>query len=123
MPASETASNPRDSSGHALWQEAEPVVERNEGLLILHDTTLDKPYANKIEHVTWHWSRKHRRTVKGINPLTLLWRGSAEDDSSEEKDPGKASREPHLPCDFRLYEKGGKTKNEHFRDMLGRAGV
>ena len=66
------------------------MVERDDGLLILDDTTLDKPYANKIEHVwrrgiaTWHWSGKHRRTVKGINLLTLLWRGSAEDDSSEE---------------------------------------
>ena len=26
-----------------------------------------------------------------------------------------------MPCDFRLYEKGGKTKNEHVRDMLDRA--
>ena len=111
---------------------AKPVVERDEGLLILDDTTLDKPYANKIEHVTWHWSGKHGKAVKGINLLTLLWRGSAEedssseddsseDDSSEEEDPEKASREPHVPCDFRLYEKDGKTKNEYFRDMLDRA--
>jgi len=114
----------------ALWQEAEPVVEQDEGLLILDDTTLDKPYANKIEHVTWHWSGKHGKAVKGINLLTLLWRGSAENGSSEdapfeeeseEEDSGKVSREPHVPCDFRLYEKGGKTKNEHFRDMLDRA--
>ena len=101
------------------------MVERDEGLLILDDTTLDKPYANKIEHVTWHWSGKHGKVVKGINLLTLLWRGSAEDDSSEEEseeeDPGKASREPHVPCDFRLYEEDGKTKNEYFRDMLDRA--
>ena len=83
------------------------------------------PYAKKIEHVTWHWSGKHGKAVKGINLLTLLWRGSAEDDpseeESEEEDPGKVSRESHVPCDFRLYEKGGKTKNEHFRDMLDRA--
>ena len=111
----------RPPDTEALWQEAEPVVERDEGLLILDDTTLDKPYANKIEHVTWHWSGKHGRTVKGINLLTLLWRGSAKEDSSEEEGPGTASREPHVPCDFRLYEKGGKTKNEHVRDMLDRA--
>lgn len=116
----------------ALWEEAEPVVEREKGLLILDDTTLDKPYANKIKHVTWHWSGKHGKAVKGINLLTLLWRGSAEDGSSgsrspesregsEEEGSGKVSREPHVPCDFRLYEKDGKTKNEHFRDMLDRA--
>jgi hypothetical protein len=125
-PATETASNPRNSSGEALWQEAEPVVERGKGLLILDDTTLDKPYANKIEHVTWHWSGKHGKAVKGINLLTLLWRGSAEngtseDDTSEEEDSGKVSREPHVPCDFRFCEKGGKTKSEHFRDTLDRA--
>ena len=101
------------------------MVEREKGLLILDDTTLDKPYANKIEHVTWHWSGKHGRAVKGINLLTLLWRGSAENDTSEEEseeeDSEKVSREPHVPCDFRLYEKGGKTKNEHFRDLLDRA--
>lgn len=26
-----------------------------------------------------------------------------------------------MPCDFRLYEQGGKTKNENVRDMLDRA--
>jgi len=104
----------------ALWREAEPVVEREAGLLILDDTTLDKPYANKIEHVTWHWSGKHGKAVKGINLLTLLWRGSAED-NSEDNSSETESREPHVPCDFRLQEKGGKTKNEHFRDMLDRA--
>ena len=77
-PASETASNPRDSSGEALWREAEPVVDRGEGLLISDDTTLDKPYANEIEHVTWHWSGKYNDVVKGINLLTLLWCGSSE---------------------------------------------
>ena len=33
----------------------------------------------------------------------------------------EAPRETHVPCDFRLYEKDGKTKNEHFREMLDRA--
>jgi hypothetical protein len=78
--------------GEALWQEAEPVVERENVLLILDDTTLDKPYANKIEHVTWHWSGKHGKAVKGINLPTLLWRGSAENGTSEEEATGKASR-------------------------------
>ena len=27
--------------------------------------------------------------------------------------------EAHLPLDFRLYRNEGKTKNEHFRDMVG----
>ena len=53
------------------------MVDKGDGLLILDDTTLDKPYANEIEHVTWHWSGKHEEVVKGINLLTLLWRGSS----------------------------------------------
>lgn len=107
------------------------MVGRENGLLILDDTTPDKPYTNKIEHVTWHGSGKHGKAVKGINLLTLLWRGSAEngtsedgaseDGASEEEAPGKASPDPHVPCDFRLYEQGGKTKNENVRDMLDRA--
>ena len=109
----------RPPDTEALWREAEPVVDRSEGLLILDDTTLDKPYANKIEHVTWHWSGKHNDVVKGINLLTLLWRGSSETSSEESsKEEGSEEvREPHVPCDFRLYKKDGKTKNEHFREM------
>ncbi len=98
--------SPRDSSGKALWQEAEPVVEKEEGLLILDDTTPDKPYANEIEYVTRHWSGKHGEVVKGINLLTLLWRASSEEEESENK-----PREAHLPCDFRLYKKEGKTNS------------
>ena len=50
----------------ALWREAQAVVEKERGLLVLDDTTLDKPYAEKMELVTYHWSGKHGRVVKGI---------------------------------------------------------
>jgi len=33
----------------ALWQEAQPLVDRENGFLILDDTTLDKLYSNQIE--------------------------------------------------------------------------
>jgi len=42
-------------------------------MLILDDTTLDKPYAHKMEAVTWYWMSKHHRVVKGINLITTLW--------------------------------------------------
>jgi putative transposase len=75
--------------------------------LILDDTTLDKPYAQKIDLVHRHWSGKHHRVVSGINLLTLLW--------SDGKDA--------LPCDYRLFDKpvDGLTKNAHFRAMLDTA--
>ena len=87
-----------------LWQEAQQWVPSQGGVLVVDDTTLDKPYAREIELVTWHWSGKHHRVVRGINLVSLVW------------SDGTA----RIPCDFRVYDKpvGGKTKNEHFRDML-----
>jgi len=61
------------------------LVNLNQGVLV-DDSTLDKLYAKKMELVSWHWSGKHHRVVKGIND-TLLWtEGSAH------------------PIDYRLYE-------------------
>ncbi|MBM3300696.1 MAG: IS701 family transposase, partial [Deltaproteobacteria bacterium] len=84
------------------------MVSKEEDLLVLDDTNLDKPYAEKMDLVTYHWSGKHGRVIKGINLLTLLW-------TSDEK---------LIPCDFRVYDKpmGGSTKNESFRDILVEAG-
>jgi Transposase DDE domain len=60
----------------------------------------------KMDLVTYHWSGKHHDVVRGINLITLLW------------SDGKAL----VPTDFRLYDKQvGLTKNDHFRDMLGKA--
>lgn len=91
----------------ALWQETQGLVDLKDGLLVLDDTTLDKPYAKSIELVTRHWSGKHHRVVLGINLISLIWTD------------GRAI----IPTDFRVYDKpiGGKNKNEHFRDMLGAA--
>ena len=93
---------PQDTE--SLWRDAEPLVEKGGGVLILDDTTLDKPYSKKIALVTYHWSGKHEKVVKGINLITLLW----------------SDGEKLIPTDYRIYDKplGGKTKNEHFIDML-----
>jgi putative transposase len=88
----------------ALWVEAQRLVKPKQGLLVLDDTTLDKPYARKMELVHHHWSGKHRQVVSGINLSTLLWTD------------GQAL----VPTDFRVYDKpnDGLTKNHHFRAML-----
>jgi putative transposase len=90
-----------------LWQEVEPLVERKVGVLVIDDTTLDKPYASKMALVTKHWSGKHGRVVKGINLISLVWTSNA----------------CRLPCDFRIYNKAqdGLTKNDHFREMVQQA--
>ncbi|HRW67676.1 MAG TPA: hypothetical protein P5032_18450 [Candidatus Competibacter sp.] len=57
-----------------LWQEAAPQVERQRGVLVVDDSTLDKPYAKKIELAQRHGSGKHRAVVEGIEPPRLSWR-------------------------------------------------
>lgn len=89
-----------------LWREARQYVGRG-GMLIVDDSTLDKPYAQKIGLVHKQWSGKHHKVVRGINLVTLLW----------------SEGERAVPCDYRFYDKpnDGATKNEHFREMLGQA--
>lgn len=93
-----------EPSAEALWDESQSQVERSKGVLIIDDSTLDKPYAKAIELVGRHWSGKHHAVVQGINLVTLLW----------------TDGERHIPCDYRLSAKGvdGLTKNDHFRHML-----
>ena len=93
-----------EPSSDQLWHEAQPQVRLKQGILVVDDSTLDKLYAKKMELVTRHWSGKHRRVVKGINLITLLW----------------TEGDRHIPLDYRFYEKcvDGATKNDHFRSML-----
>lgn len=87
-----------------LWQEAAGQVERHGGILVVDDSTLDKPYAQKIDLVQRHWSGKHHAVVEGINLITLLW----------------TDGDRHVPLDYRLYDKAGDalTKNDHFHALL-----
>ena len=96
---------PPDSQ--ALWAETKPFVDQECGILVVDDSTLDKPYAKKMELVTSHWSGKHKRVVMGINLISLLW----------------TDGQARLPCDFRIYNKkeDGLSKNDHFRQMLATA--
>lgn len=88
----------------AVWREAKPMIEKEKGLLVLDDSTLDKPYAQKIPLVYRHWSGKHHEVVKGINLLTLLW----------------TDGDKHVPCDHRVYDKAhdNLSKNDHFADLV-----
>ena len=72
-----------------LGQEAQQLIPSQGGILVVDDTTLDKPYARKIERVTWHGSGQpgalRARGVQGINLVSLFWtEGTA-----------------RFPCDFR----------------------
>ena len=86
-----------------LWLEAEPCVEKSKGVLVIDDSTLDKPYAKHIDLVTKHWSGKHHQVVSGINLITLLW----------------TDGDRKIPVDYRIFSKeDGRTKHDHFWEML-----
>lgn len=61
---------PPDSNG--LWAEVESCVAQERGMLIIDDSTLDKPYASKMALVSNHWSGKHQAVVRGINLISLV---------------------------------------------------
>jgi Transposase DDE domain len=88
----------------ALWLEARPQIRLDDGLLVLDDSTLDKPHARKMGLVSWHWSGNHHAVVKGINLLTLLW----------------TDGDRHIPTDYRIYDKAhdGHSKNDLFVQQL-----
>ena len=90
-----------------LWQEVQPLVNPKSGILVIDDSTLDKPYARHMALVTRHWSGKHGQVVQGINLISLVWSDGA----------------ARLPCDFRLYHKAqdGLSKNDHFQHMVTQA--
>lgn len=97
---------PPDSQG--LWREVQPLIERKQGVLVVDDSTLDKPYASRhMALVSRHWSGKHHGVVQGINLISLVW----------------TNRTCRLPCDFRLYNKSqdGLSKNDHFQHMITQA--
>src|SRR4051812_21787450 len=50
---------PSDTS--AVWNEAKTLVDLTRGVLVLDDSTLDKPYAHDTELVVYHWSGKHHQ--------------------------------------------------------------
>lgn len=87
-----------------LWQEVAGQVERARGVLVVDDSTLDKPYAHKVDLVHRHWSGKHHAVVDGINLITMVW----------------TDGDAVVPCDWRVFDKpnDGITKNEHFAAML-----
>jgi len=95
------------SDTEPIWDEVRKFVTLKEGYLIVDDTTLDKPYSEKIGFVRYQWSGKHHRSVKGIGLVTLLW----------------TDGKKYLPVDFRIYDidEDEKTKNDHFLDMLDKA--
>lgn len=59
-----------------LWQKVKPLVrqvECAEGVIIIDDSTAEKPYTDENELICWHYDNAKERNVKGINFLTALY--------------------------------------------------
>jgi putative transposase len=87
-----------------LWKEVAPLIDPKAGVLVIDDSTLDKPRARHMTLVGYHWSGNHHAVVRGINLITAVW----------------SDGDRLYPCDYRIYHKLGdqKTKNDHFADLL-----
>ncbi len=96
-----------EPDAETLWREARTQVSLRQGILVIDDSTLDKPYAKRIELVVRHWSGKHHAVVSGINLITLLW----------------TDGDRHIPVDYRIFDKkkDALTKNDHFQAMVKEA--
>ncbi len=90
-----------------LWTEAQTQIDLNTGILVLDDSTLEKPYSPFNALLYRHWSGKQQAVVEGINLITLLWTDGVR----------------CVPVDYRVFDKDrdGKTKNDHFAEMLAEA--
>jgi len=91
-----------------LWEVASKEIDRIHGILAFDDVVIDKSRSEKMELVNWQYSGTEHGTVKGIGVVNALW---------------QTSKEEYTPIDYRIWNPpdDGKTKNEHFRDMLSSA--
>ena len=95
-------------TAHTIWELAEPLINNShDSYLILDDSVQDKSCSQKIEMVKRQYSGNTHSLVKGIGIVNLV----------------HAYQRDYHPVDFRVYapDVDGKTKNQHFRDMLHQA--
>lgn len=92
-----------------LWELARHVIDDSEtSYLIVDDSVQNKQYAQAIELVKRQYSGAVGGLVRGIGVINLVHTNGRQD---------------FCPVDFRIYAKAydGKTKNDHFREMLTQA--
>ena len=93
-----------------LWELVEEQIDDSaDAYLIIDDSVQDKRYSRSIEMVKLQYSGAEGGLVRGIGVVNLV-HTSGEDGA-------------YYPIDFRIYAKeaDGKSKNDHFQEMLLRA--
>lgn len=89
-----------------LFDEARRHINLVGGTLSGDDTVIDKPHSDPqlTELISYYYSGRHHRTVKGIQLITLYYTDLS----------GKS-----VPVNYRIYDKqDGQTKNDYLREMI-----
>ena len=97
-------------TARGLWELARSLINDGpEAYLIVDESVQNKQYSKQIDLVRRQYSGNEHGLVRGIGVVNLVHSTGLEGD--------------FYPIDFRIYapEEDGKTKNEHFREMLLRA--
>ena len=97
-------------TSRSLWELVAPLIsDGSDAFLILDDSVQDKRYSRFIELVKRQYSGAKHGLERGIGVVNLVHSTGVAGD--------------FWPLDFRIYapDADGKTKNQHFRDMLVRA--
>jgi hypothetical protein len=97
-------------TARGLWELVESLItDSPDALLLVDDSVQDKRYSRFIDLVKRQYSGAEHGLVRGIGIVNLVHSTGQDGD--------------FWPIDFRLYapDADGKTKNDHFREMLLRA--
>ena len=68
------------------------LLRGKRGWLIIDDTVVAKPYSQKLEMLSRHWSSSDRRYLTGINCVLLIW----------------TDGDTRVPVAMRIYEKSSQ---------------
>ena len=104
----------------AWWKLIKPHVreiEQEDGVIIIDDSIVEKPYTDENEIICWHYDHAKGKTVKGINFVSTLYYAQdvalhiafelvSKTETYIDKKTGKEKR------------KSAITKNERYRQML-----
>ncbi len=84
-----------------LFDMVKTIINMRGGILSIDDTVIEKLYSNPkyAELISYFWSGKYHKTIKGLNLITLYY---------------SDIHENSVPLNYRIYDKReGKTKNDN----------
>lgn len=99
---------PKDIWAAAKKDLMKPNGSHRPGILVFDDVVIDKSRSGKTELVNWQYSGSKHDITKGIGVVNALW---------------QTNKNEYTPINYRIWNppEDGKTKNDHFQDMLSHA--